>query len=163
MTLPSVVERSNEMSLETLPRREERRGFIYFLVAGENVLYVGQTIQVELRIVRHLTVGEIPFNRVFWIEVSYSDLDLVEGALIRSLWPPHNRRAPKYAGRDNEALAMVGAAQHIDERTNARAWMREMRTRPERIELRATMKRAAEETKRMQKRWARKRAQEARS
>lgn len=66
---------------------------VYLLVAGDRVLYVGQSNDIARRIVAH---REIAFERVVAIDVpetneeSCPNRKACEGILIRELQPPHN-------------------------------------------------------------------------
>lgn len=61
---------------------------VYFLCKDGNVVYVGQSVNVAQRVGQH--VGAKTFDSVFFIRVASSDLDYVEGELIRLLCPKYN-------------------------------------------------------------------------
>ena len=61
---------------------------VYFLCHEGNVVYVGQSGNVFGRIGAHL--GDKTFDSVFFARVPQSDLDFVEGELIRTLSPKYN-------------------------------------------------------------------------
>jgi len=63
---------------------------VYFLVKGEEVVYVGQSVSPLNRIGTHVAQRGTLFNRVFMIAVPEPMLDAVEGALIRWLKPRLN-------------------------------------------------------------------------
>jgi hypothetical protein len=120
--IKSIVECCEELLLvPSLPRR----GFVYFLIDGEEIVYVGRTTNVEQRVALHLNdvdkrVDVKVFNRVLWREVPLADYGIYENALIRALRPKYNRRAGAWVGRDNEALAFFGLTLLDDEKANAR-------------------------------------------
>jgi hypothetical protein len=61
---------------------------VYFLCSEGKVVYVGQSGNVGVRVGQHF--GAKSFDTVFFIRVAPSDLDDVEGALIRKLTPKYN-------------------------------------------------------------------------
>ncbi len=80
-------------NLKSIPIGEYPPG-IYFLVHGENILYVGQSVNPLSRIPQH---KDKPFSRAYMIPVPSSALNSVEGALIRTLNPPLNCGEKKIA------------------------------------------------------------------
>lgn len=86
---------------------------IYFLISKGEIVYVGQSGDVDSRIAGHLRAtkkNKKEFDSAFWIEVSEHDLGPYEGAFIRALAPRYNCTAPKDVGRDVEILALFGMA-----------------------------------------------------
>ena len=71
---------------------ETRRSGIYFLCEDNELLYIGQSVNVASRISTHHHSGK--FNRVIFMAWPPDDLDNVEGALIRTLRPPLNGKTP---------------------------------------------------------------------
>lgn len=63
---------------------------VYFLVTGDEVVYVGQSVSPLNRIGTHVNQRGQLFDRVFMIPVPKPMLDAVEGALIRWLRPRLN-------------------------------------------------------------------------
>lgn len=61
---------------------------VYFLCHGAKVVYVGQSANVFGRVGAH--IGNKTFDAVWFIRVPQSDLDFVEGELIRTLKPKYN-------------------------------------------------------------------------
>jgi hypothetical protein len=61
---------------------------VYFLCHGEQVVYVGQSINVFGRVGAH--IGNKTFDRVYFVRVPESDLNFVEGRLIEQLAPRYN-------------------------------------------------------------------------
>lgn len=129
-----------------------RFGAVYLLVLRGEVMYVGQTTDLDTRIAWHAEQAAMPtkerdeeivanyhckpFDRALAMRLRVEDLDLYEGALIRALWPRYNRRAPIHSGRDNAVLAALGLAPHDDEKANARAWSKSIYTPRGRVETR---------------------------
>ena len=62
----------------------------YFLVRNGAVVYVGQSVNVTSRVAQHYG-GEKKFDYVLWLPVPASELDRIEGALIRHLRPELNK------------------------------------------------------------------------
>ena len=65
---------------------------VYFLCDGDDVVYVGQSVQVVNRIATHLAEGRKKFDadRVFFMPCPPPDLNAVEGQFIRLLNPKYN-------------------------------------------------------------------------
>lgn len=83
---------------------------VYFLCHEGVVVYVGQAVNVLSRVGAH--VGDKTFDSVFFARVPASDLDFVEGSLIRSLSPKYNKNNGPcaYGARpEAESAALVEA------------------------------------------------------
>lgn len=65
---------------------------VYFLLSGDEVVYVGQSVSVHRRVASH--VGRFHFDRVVWIPVDGVALDATEAAFIRLFNPEENRGVP---------------------------------------------------------------------
>jgi hypothetical protein len=65
---------------------------VYFLCAGDEVIYVGQSITLAGRISTHMCEAVKNFDRVFFLPVDPVDLDDVERALIKALRPVENKQ-----------------------------------------------------------------------
>lgn len=61
---------------------------VYFLCHKRQVVYVGQSVNVFGRVGAH--IGNKTFDAVWFVRVPQSDLDFVEGELIRTLRPKYN-------------------------------------------------------------------------
>ena len=61
---------------------------VYFLCHNKKVVYVGQSAKLPGRVGAH--VGDKTFDTVWFIRIPKSDLDYVEGELIRTLRPKYN-------------------------------------------------------------------------
>jgi hypothetical protein len=61
---------------------------VYFLCHEGAVVYVGQSVNVFGRVGAH--IGVKTFDSVWFVRVPQSDLDFVEGQLIRTLKPKYN-------------------------------------------------------------------------
>lgn len=61
---------------------------VYFLMLGDECVYVGQSVSICSRVVEHIT--KYPFDSVYFIEVPPGHLDRVERQYIRKLRPKHN-------------------------------------------------------------------------
>lgn len=65
---------------------------IYFLILDKEVVYIGQSININSRVASHFGVYE--FDSYSFIECPVSDLDLVESIYIQAYLPPLNGRTP---------------------------------------------------------------------
>lgn len=99
-----------EMHGREIPVARTRLVGIYILVLDGDIVYVGQSRDIESRIALHRNHGTTDFDRAFWIEVPAEELDAYEGALIRGLSPRACCSAPRDKGRDAEILARFGIA-----------------------------------------------------
>ena len=103
---------------------------VYLLVERADIVYVGQSTDIELRIAMHCSdvrTGKAyakRFDRALWFVVPRDLLTAYEGALIRRLHPRHNFNAPTHDGGDNEILVKLGLDPHEDENAAAEAWLR---------------------------------------
>jgi hypothetical protein len=64
---------------------------IYFLIAGCEIVYIGQSTNVHKRIATHLADGVIAFDRYFIQPCDRSLLDLLETQFICEFKPVHNK------------------------------------------------------------------------
>jgi len=64
--------------------------YVYFLVDGDEVVYVGQSTNIMGRVASHEANPDKVFDRVFYIEVDRSSLGHVERKYIRELKPKYN-------------------------------------------------------------------------
>jgi hypothetical protein len=99
---------------------------VYFLIDRNEIVYVGQSIDIELRIMAHRSRRPRPgrrngwrFDRATWIELTVEDLDAYERALIRLLVPRYNRRIGASLGRDSEVAERFGLQAPDPERVAA--------------------------------------------
>lgn len=67
---------------------------IYFLIKNNEVVYVGQSLDVERRIGQHRTGRKIDFDLVFIIACLPSELNQLEARYIRALKTPLNMTDP---------------------------------------------------------------------
>jgi len=65
---------------------------VYFLCDGDEVVYVGQSVEVLSRLAVHQR--DKKFDRAYVLPVPHEELDAVEGAFIRALKPSLNGRVP---------------------------------------------------------------------
>jgi hypothetical protein len=66
----------------------EPRPCVYFLVRGDEVLYVGKSICLENRLLSHSRT--IPYDRVLYFRVAEADMAHCERECIEELRPPYN-------------------------------------------------------------------------
>jgi hypothetical protein len=96
----------------------DQRKFIYVLVLGDEIVYVGQTGNVLQRCLAHRSGATYAngrvmcavkeFDRAFQIEVAVGDVDAYEGALIRRFNPRYCGASRADESRDVEILARFG-------------------------------------------------------
>jgi hypothetical protein len=67
---------------------------IYFLLDGEKIVYVGQSISLLSRVAKHWQEGAKPFNRVFFIECAQAELSHLEALYIDKFKPQYNASKP---------------------------------------------------------------------
>ena len=84
--------------LQRLSVAPERCG-IYFLIHRDEVVYVGQSVNVLARVMQHVREGIKKFDAVFYLDVSVAALSAVEYAFIQYLTPKYNGVCPR-ANRD---------------------------------------------------------------
>jgi hypothetical protein len=63
---------------------------IYFLLAGDGLLYVGKSVNIVWRLIDHRRAAKIPFVLVAWIELPSGALDEVERYYLKRMRPPCN-------------------------------------------------------------------------
>lgn len=68
---------------------------VYFLIHGEAVVYVGQSVNVITRIATHQTEGRKTFDRYAYVPCPPHLLDTMESLYIHALRPPLNGRFGK--------------------------------------------------------------------
>jgi hypothetical protein len=77
--------------LQEIPSTPNGAG-VYFLCLGDEVVYVGQSINIFARIGSHR--ADKVFDRAYWIPVPQSNLNAVEGTFIDLLKPRLNGAGP---------------------------------------------------------------------
>jgi hypothetical protein len=75
-------------SINNLKKYDASIGFIYFLLRGRSIVYVGRTISLDARMQRHFSHYHI--DRAFYVEVPVSKMNEIESALIRTIKPKMN-------------------------------------------------------------------------
>lgn len=93
-------------AFQTYKPRAGRCGVYILLNSTQRAVYVGQTTDIDRRIVHHRSRKN--FKSAVWLEVAEEDLLDYEGALIRALNPRGNSRAYGRLTRDAEILASLG-------------------------------------------------------
>lgn len=87
---------------------------IYFLIRGDEIVYVGQSGDVPRRVAAHYSANRrfrgqpphaIPFDRAIAMRLPAGQLDAFESALIRGLRPDFNASAPR-TPRDRDAAIL---------------------------------------------------------
>lgn len=125
--IDAIAARGLDVPLVT---RVERPCGVYLLISAGQVVYIGATSNLESRLTDHfngmkhsnpLATPRPPkvFDRVIWLALPRGELAAYEGALIRSLRPPLNKRAPAPRGRDLEILEHFGLPPHDEKAVHA--------------------------------------------
>lgn len=96
---------------------------VYFIVARNKIVYVGQSSDVHGRLYSHCSEMRGRFSGALLLELPAKVLGYYEGAFIRSLRPKLNKSAPAHCGYDNEILEGFGLQPHEDEAANAAAFL----------------------------------------
>lgn len=63
---------------------------IYFLCKSDRIVYIGQSINIGMRIAQHIL--DKNFDRVFYMNIQKDDLDRIESELIEYYAPEYNGR-----------------------------------------------------------------------
>lgn len=85
---------------------------VYLLIANDEIVYVGQSVDVQSRVRAHLrrARSEPWFDRALWMHIAPEHLNAFEGALIEKLRPKysasHARKARTFTRE--QALAAMG-------------------------------------------------------
>lgn len=103
---------------------------IYFLVDGDDIVYVGSSTDLDSRLYQHTLDRRSAkprtakrWDRARWLPLPERVHGYYEGALIRALRPRYNRGAPRHVGWDNEILDGLGLPTHDDEFAAAEDWV----------------------------------------
>jgi hypothetical protein len=79
---------------------------VYFLCDGDEVVYVGQSVSVPVRVMSHIHESRRPTgktfdpSRIFYLSVPEGELLRVESEFIRRLRPRHNDETRRLPGRE---------------------------------------------------------------
>lgn len=82
ISLQFMTEKLRELPFRNAPA-------IYFLIARQQITYVGQSTQPAVRVNQHILSGK-HFDRVLCLPCLESELDLMESVFIHTLRPPLN-------------------------------------------------------------------------
>ena len=76
---------------------------VYFLLRGSTIVYIGQSTAVPARVINHRSgVDAKDFDRAVYLPLPRTELDRVEGLLIRALNPEYNRSKGPVAGASSQ-------------------------------------------------------------
>lgn len=98
---------------------------IYFLIEGEEVVYVGQSICLEQRLATHSR--EKAFDRVAYLQVEREDLNAVESAFIRYLKPRLNGLTGLRRVDVSDALGRIGVDAKLKWSPTEKSWLWEIK------------------------------------
>lgn len=85
---------------------------VYFLYHRGEVVYVGQSRTLKLRIDGHISEGVKVFDAVAFIRCDFRELTRIEGHYIRELAPKYNKCAITRKARERESWKQVGNLKH---------------------------------------------------
>lgn len=71
------------------------RAGVYFLLAEDEIIYVGKTVDVRSRLEQHSRDNLKPFNRFFFIPCEIEELDYLEAVYIHLFTPRFNKFIPE--------------------------------------------------------------------
>jgi hypothetical protein len=74
---------------------------VYFLLLDEEIVYIGQSIDIYARISAHKKDCQKNFNKTAWVPIPSVNLNDVESALIAAFRPSQNRMGYAGAGATN--------------------------------------------------------------
>lgn len=88
---------------------------IYFFAQDREVVYVGQSVALFGRLASHVDRELFEFDRIFYMHVPDSELNVVEAAFIRILQPRYNAslKSPERPG-DRETLQRLCGAEAVE-------------------------------------------------
>jgi predicted GIY-YIG superfamily endonuclease len=66
---------------------------VYFLLQGDEIVYIGQTVDIHNRISVHTRKKNKKFNKVLYHEVKKKNLLIVENYLIKKYKPKYNLKS----------------------------------------------------------------------
>jgi len=84
LQFPVPKELVNLQGLQELEKEGMPSG-VYFLIDGDRLVYIGQSVSPLARISTHVHEGVKQFTHAFLLPIPKYDLDMIEGALIRAL------------------------------------------------------------------------------
>lgn len=96
---------SREEILEHSAPIETAASGVYFLISGDEIVYVGQSRNVHARIASHMTTKT--FDRVAVLRVAPDQLDFVESVYILALKPRLNGQPPRNLAQLAEVAALL--------------------------------------------------------
>ena len=84
-----ILSANKILNLSSLESPKDGFSFVYFLISGSEIIYVGQTKHLSDRLTCHSLSGKV-FDRHVKIEVSDNYVDVIESCYIHSLKPSMN-------------------------------------------------------------------------
>lgn len=115
-----------EVHLDRPARNTDWMIGIYFLIDGDELGYIGQSLDVQKRVLHHTRRTRFferhpdegissrhayPFDRAFWMRLPADQLDDFEETLIRALRPKYNTHAPRGCTRGAAILEAMGLSE----------------------------------------------------
>jgi len=68
---------------------------VYFLLADDEIVYVGQSVDVKKRLKQHADYSEKTFNRFFFVQCDRLELNKLEAYYILKFRPKYNIAIPR--------------------------------------------------------------------
>ncbi len=96
---------------------------VYFLIDGDEVVYVGQSVNVAARILQHIACPTKQFNRACYVPVHPDELDDTEKSLITLFAPKHNSMGLPRRGARTPASRTIPPRRHRP--TRLHSWLHE--------------------------------------
>lgn len=81
-----------------------RQYYVYFLISGEEIVYVGKCEYGLRRIADHLCEGRIKFNAYYYVESTEEEYSGLEKNYIRMFQPKYNTQYTKHTLRSDGKL-----------------------------------------------------------
>jgi len=91
---PARVQEKENILQFSLPLPAKPDCGIYFLIEGNEIVYVGQSIDCDLRVRRHIFEGEKVFSRYHIMPCHQDHLNLYEAYCLWKFQPKYNTHIP---------------------------------------------------------------------
>lgn len=100
-------------------RADAEPAYVYFLFSGEELIYIGITTGLRVRLNAHRNAEKRVFSRVFYVVApSMIHAQIIEGHYIRRFKPTQNIRGGGSRGRSRVAELTDGAIASRESRAN---------------------------------------------
>ena len=106
-----VYQMVNAVAME-LPNIQGRARGIYFLLRGQDIVYIGQSVDCFSRVSTHATNDGKDFNRACYVPVVKEELNDMENTLIALFKPEYNTRG--VTDHADESLAIFNTQEALE-------------------------------------------------